>query len=412
MENAASAAHWRRTLGAMLALQCVAGAAFSIVPPVLPLALLNFGVTADASLRAWSGLLIGVTPLAAALTSPAWGYLVHRIDPRLVVLTCCTCAAICTASMSFATNPWQLLALRFTMGLFGGHIVAGMSIVSLTAPSHRLGWSLGWMATAQLSGTLVGPLLGGALADHFHSLQAPFLVGGTFTLLVCGVLKLVPRLPAANHGATRQADVGMLARFRSLATLALVMALAQGAIMGPQSIITLRVHEMLGTDARVATMSGLAFSVVAFSGLVAAPWIGRLSDVVGSRRMLLAVLVCAAIGTAAQGYAGSYGAFVTTRFCAGLFLCSVIPVVNSLVGRSVPPAERGQAYGLTTGAAFLGGFLGPVSCGLLAAQWGLTSVFLACGALLIVSFLLVYSRGALGGQPVSTIAEGSGKNGY
>ena len=63
----------------MLAVQLVIGMAFSIVPPVLPLTLPTIGVTDQAAIREWSGLLIGITPLAAAITSPFWGHLIQRI---------------------------------------------------------------------------------------------------------------------------------------------------------------------------------------------------------------------------------------------------------------------------------------------------------------------------------------------
>ena len=108
----------------MLAVQLVIGMAFSIVPPVLPLRLPAIGVTDQAAIREWPGLLIGITPLAAALTSPLWGHLIQRIDPRRILAISCLSAAACTTAMSAADAPWQLLLLRFLMGLFGGHIAA------------------------------------------------------------------------------------------------------------------------------------------------------------------------------------------------------------------------------------------------------------------------------------------------
>ncbi len=390
----------------MLAVQFVIGVAFSIVPPLLPLTLPSLGVSSTESVRAWAGLLIGVSPLAAALASPIWGHLLHRTDARLVLLISCLSAAACTSLMSLADNPWQLLALRFTMGLFGGHIAAGMSIVSASAPSNRLGWSLGWLATAQLSGTLLGPMVGGVVADACASLRAPFLVAGGATLLICGVLTMVPKPATAHPAYALQADavpIGMLARYRPLAMLALVLLLAQCAIMGPQPIVPLRVHELLGARRDLATLAGLAFSVVALSGLVAAPLIGRLSDAVGARQLLIGILACAALFTIGQAYAASYAAFVAARFCGGLFLCSIIPVANSLVGKSVPARDRGRAYGLTSGAAFLGGFIGPLSCGLLAARFGLNSVFLASGAVLLANAFLIGARGPRGGRSSESI---------
>jgi DHA1 family multidrug resistance protein-like MFS transporter len=211
----------------------------------------------------------------------------------------------------------------------------------------------------------------------------------------------VPRVAA---GATMPispaegAPLGMLGQYRQLATLAVVLVLAQSAILGPQPIVPLRVRELLGARADLATLAGLAFSVVALSGLVAAPAMGKLSDKLGAHRLLIGLLVCAALCTAAQSYANSYVAFVAARFCGGLFLCSVVPVTNSLVGKTVPLRERSRAYGLTAGAAFLGGFLGPLGGGLLGAHFGLNSVFLASSVLLLTNAALVSMRGRSGGK--------------
>jgi DHA1 family multidrug resistance protein-like MFS transporter len=377
----------------MVIVQFVIGVAFSIAPPILALVLPGLGVSGAAAVRSWAGLLLGITPLAAALTSPLWGRLADHADRRLLLLIACASAAACTAGMSLAVNPWQLLALRLTMGLFGGHIAAAMSIVSSVAPPGRMGWALGWLATGQLGGSLLGPLVGGGVADLFASLRAPFLTAGIAALLVCGVIGVVPRpVRIARPPSPPAAQLRWLTRYRTLPTFALALLLAQCAIMGPQPIVSLHVRELVGTHANLATLAGFAFSVVALSGLIAAPLIGRLSDAVATHRLLLAVVVGAALFTAAQAYAPSYEWFVAARFLAGLFLFSIIPMINALVGRAVSETDRGRAFGLTAGAAFFGAFIGPVSGGVLGAHLGLPAVFLASGAVLLATAMLISLR--------------------
>jgi DHA1 family multidrug resistance protein-like MFS transporter len=393
MNDDLSSSRWRRTLWAMVVLQFVIGMAFSIAPPIIALVLPTLGVTGAASVRSWAGVLLGVTPLAAALTSPLWGRVADHMDRRIILLIACGSAAACTAAMSLVINPWQLLALRFAMGLFGGHIAAGMSIVSGAAPPGRLGWALGWLATGQLGGSLLGPLIGGGVADFFADYRAAFLSAGLAALLVCSVIAVVPGAKgSAAWRPQREAQPGLLTRYKTLFAFVVVLLLAQCAIMGPQPIVSLRVRELVGVRADLATLAGFAFSVVGMSGLIAAPLIGRLSDAVGARKLLLAIVICAALFTTAQGYAPTYKWFLAARFCAGLFLFSIIPLVNSLVGKTVSEQDRGRAFGLTAGAAFLGAFLGPVSGGLLGAESGLKAVFLASGAVLLTTALLIGLR--------------------
>ncbi|HEY5808605.1 MAG TPA: MFS transporter, partial [Povalibacter sp.] len=118
---------WQRTLTAMASVQFIIAAAFSIVPPVLPLLLPQLGVIEPHAISTWSGLVMGITPLTAGIMAPIWGRLLDTLDRRNIILLACCAAAVCTLLMSVSTNAWQLLALRFVMGFFGGHIVAVMA---------------------------------------------------------------------------------------------------------------------------------------------------------------------------------------------------------------------------------------------------------------------------------------------
>ena len=51
--------------------------------------------------------------------------------------------------------------------------------------------------------------------------------------------------------------------------------------------------------------------------------------------------------------------------------------------RQVPPEQRGMVYGVSYSATFLGQFLGPTFGGILAAQFGISTVFVVTGALMI-----------------------------
>jgi len=384
---------WHRTLWAMVSVQIIVSGAFSIVPPVIPLILPTLGVTAPQDVRAWAGVLMGVTPLAAALMSPQWGRLADRVDRRSIILVSCTAAAICTASMSLATSPWQMLALRFTMGLFGGHVAAALYIVSDAAPSHRLGWSLGWLATGQLAGMLLGPLMGGFIADASGSLRAPFLFAGAASILIGGATALVPAAPprTLTHQPRRLHVSHWLRnpRSRGVRSLVVVILLTQCAIMATQPVISLRVRELVGARPGLATLAGLAFSVVGLSGLLAAPVLGAVSDRAGAPRLLFFIVVAAIACVMPQAYATFYEGFVIERFLAGLFLCSVIPIANALIGKIVSAQDRGKAFGLASGAAFLGACVGPLSGGLLGAWFGLVSVFLFSSAILMVNLLWI-----------------------
>lgn len=374
----------QRTLVATASVQFVISSAFSVVPPVIPLLLPALGIHAVEETRIWAGVLIGVTPLAATLVSPLWGRLAGRIDPRIILLIACSASGLCTTAMSIVTQPGQLLALRFFMGFFGGHVVAAMALVSATSSVARLGRALSWLTTAQLAGTLLGPLIGGAIADAFGSYRAPFVATGIAGLLICLAIIRVPRPSPVDAGVERSTRSPLFSREQGLLPLVLIILLSQVAIMTPQSIVALHVRDLVGERPDLATLAGLAFSVLGLSGLIAAPLVGRFSDSISARVLLLTISSGAALFTLPQAYARTYSTFVAERFCAGLFLAGIIPSVNALIGRRVGPAERGRAYGVTSAVTFFGAFVGPVIGGLVGAHFGLTTVFLFCGAIMCV----------------------------
>ena len=174
----------------------------------------------------------------------------------------------------------------------------------------------------------------------------------------------------------------------------LVLLLAQIAITSAQPIVSLYVHTLVGPVGNLATLAGIAFSVIGVSGLITAPHIGRAGDRIGQRRLLTIVLCGAAFFTLLQGFATTYLSFVSERFLAGIFLAGVIPLANSLVARSVAPEHRGSAFGLTGSATFLGAFVGPLSGGMINAHFGLARVFEVGSAALIVAAAIVYATRA------------------
>lgn len=377
----------------MASVQFILAAAFSIVPPVIPLLLPQIGVVDLDEIGIWSGLVLGVTPLTAGIMAPVWGRLVDKLDRRNVIFVACTAAAVCTLLMSIAATPAQLLMLRFAMGFFGGHIVAVLAFVTGVCPPSRVGWALGWLSTAQLAGMLLGPLIGGSIADALDSYRAPFVAGGCASALVAmAVLRLPKQIPFVSGESTRPPGTAeVLRRYPDLYTAVLVLLLAQLAITSAQPIVSLFVHGLVGPVDNLATLAGIAFSVVGVSGLIAAPHVGRAGDRIGERRLLIVVLGGAALFTLMQGFSATYLSFVTERFVAGLFLAGVIPLANALVAHRVAAEHRGRAFGLTGSATFLGAFLGPLSGGIITAHFGLARVFEVASLALLLAALVVYA---------------------
>ena len=301
--EAAFAPNWQRTLFLMMGIQLGMNMGFTVLSPVMPLFLPQLGVRDPAQIDLWAGVLSAITPLVAAFASPLWGRVADRRGRKLMVLRSCFAIALFIGLMSLVGNVWQFLGLRALMGVFAGFNAATISLVASQVPPKRLGYSLGWLSTGQLVGALIGPLLGGFIADVTGSYRAPFVATAGICAL-CGVLALVlvqERFTPPKEGARKTTllqSFTILSRSPGLLPLFVVLLLAQFGVQAVQPVVTLYVEQLLGPVPALTTLGGLAFSVTGIADLIASPFLGRRSDVLGYRRVLLIALAGAALASA------------------------------------------------------------------------------------------------------------------
>jgi DHA1 family multidrug resistance protein-like MFS transporter len=291
-------------------------------------------------------------------------------------------------------NVWQLLGARALMGVFSGFSAAATAMVGSAVPEEQLGFSLGWMATGQLAGALIGPLLGGILATSLHGYRGVFFWTSGLALAAMLLCTFFVReqfaKPAKNAGrATLFANIAEVARHPQLLPMFAVVLVAQVVAFGVQPIVALYVRSIAGDVPWIAIAAGAAFAVMGFADLIASPFLGKRSDRIGYRRVLLISLAGVAAFTIPQAFAWSVASFIAMRFGVGLFLGGVLPTANALIGRLFPAERRGQVYGISSSATFLGMCIGPLLGGSIAARFGFPAVFLTIGALALANLAWV-----------------------
>src|SRR5690606_36105307 len=87
---------------------------------------------------------------------------------------------------AFVTNAWQLIGLRFLMGIaLGGLLPCITAVIRHPVPHHATGGILGLSVSSQYAGQVVGPVLGGFVRGHI-GMPAVFL--GTCVLMAGAAL--------------------------------------------------------------------------------------------------------------------------------------------------------------------------------------------------------------------------------
>ena len=394
---ARAAANWRQTLWAMVMIQFIMTMAFSVLTPIMPLLLPELGVQTEAGINLWAGILAGSTSFIAAFASPLWGSVADRHGRKLMLLRSSLAIAVFTVLMGIAANVWQFFACRALMGVFAGFSSAAIALVASQVPEERLGFSLGWLSTGQLVGSLIGPIFGGILADMTGSYRIPFYCTSAMIFLALGLVWFIvheefTRPRKGDRGRSTMSGLIALATTPALLALFFVLLMAQFGVRTVQPIVTLYVKEMVGVVPNLATLAGIAFSITGLANVVSAPFLGNRSDRIGYRRVLLICLAGGTLMTLPQAFTDNYWLFTAERFGVGLFIGGLLPTANALVGRLVSREERGAVYGMTSSAMFLGNSLGPLIGGAIAAGFGLRWVFLLTAAVMTVNLVWVYYR--------------------
>jgi len=386
---------WQRTMWAMVGIQFIMTMSFSILSPIMPLFLPKLGVTQPAQIDLWAGILNGTTSFVAAFASPLWGRVADRRGRKLMLLRSSFAISLFTGLMGLSLNVWQFFGARALMGAFAGFSASAIALVASQVPEQRLGYALGWLSTGQLVGGLVGPVVGGAVSDATGSYRVPFYCTSAICLLtmVLAWATVQERFTPPRQGRRQRSmlsSLGLLTRSAGLLPLFFVLLLAQFGVRTVQPVVTLFVQDLVGNPANLATLAGIAFSVTGVADLVASPFLGKRSDQIGYRKVLLICLFGAAVMSLPQAFAQGYWTFVAERFGVGCFIGGILPTANALVGRMVPRAQRGTVYGMTASATFLGNSLGPLTGGGVAATLGLRWVFVVTAGLLLANLVWVY----------------------
>jgi DHA1 family multidrug resistance protein-like MFS transporter len=380
----------------MVAVQAIATGSMSISAPFLPLFIQQLGVHPLALVETWAGVVQSTAFALAAISAPIWGSLSDRTGRKVQVLRASTCGTVASILMGLSQNVWELCGTRALLGVFAGFASSSTALVASVVPGSMLGFALGWMATAQMVGTLIGPLIGGAVADVVHNYRTIYFctaVGTAiafFTVLFFVHENFQKKPPEeAAQAKSNRAQLREILLHPEVAPLFVVLAVAQVTTLAVQPVVPMFIQQMVGPAPYVATLAGAAFAAIGIGDLIASPFLGKRSDTLGYRRVLLISLIGAGLFTIPQGFTHNVWVFLGLRFGVGLFIGGIIPTTNAWIGRLFPRDMRGKVYGLSYSAGFVGMFCGPISGGLLAGHVGFSAVFLITGSLILLNAVWV-----------------------
>lgn len=141
-----------------------------------------------------SGLVFSTSGLANILAARRLGRLSDRIGAHKVMLVALIVAGIVFIPQAFVKNPWQLMGLRFILGLAAAGLTPSINtIIKKITPDAIVGRAFGFNMSALYLGTFCGSVLGGQISAAFGIKYIFCITSGLLLLNSLWVYKTVYR---------------------------------------------------------------------------------------------------------------------------------------------------------------------------------------------------------------------------
>lgn len=378
---------------------------------------LTHDLAATASAKLWivnayalvvSGLLLGM------------GTLGDRLGHKQLFLAGLVVFGVASLAAAFAPSADVLIVARGFLGVGAAMMMpATLSLIRLTfADPHEQALAIGIWASVASGGAAFGPIVGGALLEHFWW-------GSVFLINVPIVLIALPiawwMIPKSRATSTQPWDwfgsllfmiglIGVTYAIKSLGQMspdwtAVAIAVVVGAaflwafvrrqqrsahplldftlfrnpvfagavaaalvaaasMIGMQLVFSQRLQLVMGYSPLEAGLANIPLSLAAF---VAGPIAGRMLPRLGSARMLSMALTTSAVGMAGYLFLRDTGFTLSALSLAilGLGVGATMTAASSTIMQSAPPERAGMAASVEEVSYELGGALGVTFMGSL-----------------------------------------------
>lgn len=337
-----------RTAFILLAAVLIDTIGFGIVIPVLPQLIIDLGrVDLDQATRI-SGYLLGIFALTQFFAGPVLGNLGDRYGRRPVLIASMLAFAADYALMGFAPTLAWLFVGRAVAGVAGAIYGPASAALADVSPPEQRAKLFGWMGATFGIGFIIGPAIGGLLADMGP--RAPFMAAALLALANgLAMLFLLPEsLSPENRRAFDWRKANVIDSFRPLFKRTEAAPLLIAWFLWSLASNVYPATWSFWATARFGWDAGAIGWSLAFVGLVMATvqlvLTGPIIAKLGERRS-------AVIGLASGAGAFLAYVFITAGWQAyAVFLCGglsalVFPAVNGLLSRMVDASHQGALQG-------------------------------------------------------------------
>ena len=156
---------WRKNLYILWGTQFIAMVGMNLVIPFLPFFVRELGVTDRSRPGPLERTCLRRPLFLSFIATPFWGSMGDKYGRKAMVVRALIGLAVSQLLIGLSQNVYQLFFFRIVQGGTAGTSLSSIALMSTTTPKERIGYALGIMQSSSAAGSVLGPFLGGLLAD-------------------------------------------------------------------------------------------------------------------------------------------------------------------------------------------------------------------------------------------------------
>lgn len=310
------------------------------------------------------GLLISLYGIISSSVQPVMGAVSDKLGSRKRLIQI-GLVIMCFGTLGFilASRFIDLIALRIFQGIgVAITIPASMALMAAITKKETRGGSMGIYSVLRMIGFASGPIIGGFLQVHF-GFNSAFIAGAAFLLLAILLVQLwVKDVPLNNNSKQRFKVFD-----RSLLNPGIFAAAASTFIMASNfSMVTTLENEFNSRLGINALGFSIAFSSLMIGRLILQIPLGRLSDYIGRKPLILGGLIMMIPATALLGEVTTMLQLVLLRIFQGIAAAGISAPAFAVAADLAKSGGEGRQMSMITMGFGLGMAVGPLVSGLLA----------------------------------------------
>lgn len=386
---------WKRNLIILWIGQFFAMSALSSVVPFLPLFIRELGVTTIREAAFWSGLVFAAPFMVSIFLTPIWGNLGDRYGQKLMTVRAIFGLSISLLLMWFTSGPLELVIYRILQGAMSGFYPAAIALAAVNTPKEKTGYALGMVQSANTSGNIVGPLIGGFLAD-VAGFRMVFVISGIIIALIGFIVLffLEDNQLKSESTAKHTLRENLTYTFSSAAIIraCIVMLIASLSISVIRPVFVLYIESFGYTKNYLPTIAGFVLSLIGLFSALSSFRFSKGLDRGKTLRTLRTAVIITSLMYLSQFYINNIWLLLGSSVILGIGAGVVFPSIFSIISKNTGYDRQAGILGIASSFQTLGNLIGPLIAGLISGLTGIRSVFIIASAFSALILFIIKSQ--------------------